>query len=109
MIMPYYNFFTYILTNHNRTVLYTGVTKDLEQRLCQHFFGTDKKDSFTGKYQCFYLVWYERHQFIQHAIEREKEIKGWNRSKKVALIEIENPGWDFLNKSIMDWPPQKSL
>jgi len=105
--MPNYNFFTYILTNYNRTVLYTGVTNDLERRLYEHYFGTGNNPNFTAKYKCFYLVWFERHQFIEHAIEREKEIKGWMRSKKVAMIEIENPNWNFLNSTIMDWPPEK--
>jgi putative endonuclease len=105
--MPNYNFYTYILTNYNRTVLYTGVTSDLERRLYEHYFGVNQKECFTSKYKCYYLVWYERHQYIQHAIEREKEIKGWLRSKKVALIKLENPGWEFLNKTIMDWPPEK--
>jgi putative endonuclease len=82
----------------------------LEGRLYEHYFGlnnTDQKISFTTKYKCFYLVWYERHQYIQHAIEREKEIKGWVREKKIKLIEEENPNWEFLNQSIMDWPPEK--
>jgi putative endonuclease len=102
-----YNFFTYILTNYNRKVLYTGVTNDLERRLTEHYLGSDKNDSFTAKYRCFNLVWYERHQYIQHAIEREKEIKGWTRSRKTTLIETENPNWDFLNTTIMEWPPKK--
>jgi putative endonuclease len=51
------------------------------------------------------LVWYERHQFVNHAIDREKEIKGWKRYKKVNMIELENPNWIFLNSGIMDWPP----
>ena len=105
-----YNFYTYILTNYNRKVLYTGVTSDLEGRLCEHYWGlnnTGEKISFTTRYKCFYLVWYERHQYIQYAIEREKEIKGWIRSKKVKLIEEENPNWEFLNQTIMDWPPEK--
>jgi len=108
--MNNYNFYTYILTNYNRKVLYTGVTSVLEGRLYEHYFGlnnTDQKISFTTKYKCFYLVWYERHQYIQHAIEREKEIKGWVREKKIKLIEEENPNWEFLNQSIMDWPPEK--
>jgi len=54
----------------------------------------------------FGLVWFERHQYINHAIEREKEIKGWLRSKKIKLIEEENPDWRFLNKDIMEWPPR---
>jgi len=89
--MRQYNFFTYILTNYTKKVLYTGVTNDLERRLFEHYFGTDQKESFTSKYKCFYLVWFERHQYINHAIEREKEIKGWVRNKKVRLIEEENP------------------
>ena len=44
-------------------------------------------------------------QYINHAIEREKEIKGWLRAKKDKLISEQNPSWDFLNKDIMDWPP----
>lgn len=103
--MLHYNFYTYILTNLTKNVLYTGVTNDLERRLFEHYTGTDQKNSFTSKYKCYYLVWYERHQFIQHAIEREKEIKGWIRSKKIRLIEESNPEWEFLNKEIMEWPP----
>jgi putative endonuclease len=79
----------------------------LEIRLYEHYFGNGNKESFTTKYKCYYVIWYERHQFIEHAIEREKEIKGWVRSKKVLMIENENPQWDFLNASIMDWPPEK--
>jgi len=106
--MRQYNFFTYILTNYTKKVLYTGVTNDLERRLFEHYFGTDQKESFTSKYKCFYLVWFERHQYINHAIEREKEIKGWVRNKKVRLIEEENPDWKFLNSDIMEWPPVNS-
>jgi putative endonuclease len=58
--MRHYNFYTYILTNFNQTVLYTGVTNDLERRLYEHYVGTDQKESFTSKYKCFYLVWFER-------------------------------------------------
>lgn len=105
--MRQYNFFTYILTNHDRKILYTGVTNDLERRLHEHYFGDDSANSFTYKYKCFYLVWFERHQYINHAIEREKEIKGWTRAKKVKLIEYENAAWDFLNKDVMEWPPIK--
>ncbi|MGZ3776503.1 MAG: GIY-YIG nuclease family protein [Mucilaginibacter sp.] len=103
--MRQYNFYTYILTNFNQTVLYTGVTNDLERRLYEHYFGTDQKESFTAKYKCFYLVWYERHQYINNAIEREKEIKAWTRDKKNKLIEKENPNGRFLNGDIMEWPP----
>ena len=103
--MRQYNFYTYILTNFKQNVLYVGVTNNLERRLWEHYFGKDKKDSFTGKYKCFYLVWYERHQYINYAIEREKEIKGWTRERKNKLIAEENPTWRFLNVEIMEWPP----
>ena len=103
--MRQYNFYTYILTNSTKKVLYTGVTNDLDRRLYEHYFDIDQKGSFTGKYKCYYLIWYERHQYINNAIEREKEIKGWTRAKKVELIEQENPDWFFLNKDIMEWPP----
>lgn len=103
--MRQYNFYTYILTNYKKTVLHTGVTNDLERGLCEHYFGTDNKGSFTKKYNCYYLVWFERYQYVNHAIEREKEIKGWIRNKKNALIEQENPDWRFLNTDIMEWPP----
>ncbi|MEO6150190.1 MAG: GIY-YIG nuclease family protein [Mucilaginibacter sp.] len=104
--MRQYNFFTYILTNFNKKVLYTGVTNDLEKRLYEHYFNDESKNSFTSKYKCFYLVWFERHQYVNDAIEREKEIKGWTRGKKDALISEDNPEWKFLNEDIMEWPPK---
>jgi putative endonuclease len=104
--MRQYNFYTYILTNSAKKVLYAGVTNDLERRLYEHYFGSDQKQSFTRKYKCYYLVWYERYQYINHAIESEKEIKGRLRSKKDALIKCENPEWRFLNADIMKWPPR---
>ena len=107
--MRTYNFYTYILTNYDKKVLYTGVTNDLERRLYEHYFGVDQPGSFTGKYKCYYLVWFEWHQYINNAIAREKEIKGWLRSKKIKLIEEENPEWRFLNKDIMEWPPVKVI
>jgi predicted GIY-YIG superfamily endonuclease len=51
------------------------------------------------------FIWFERYQYVMHAIEREKEIKGWIRTKKNQLIEQENPNWRFLNTDIMEWPP----
>jgi len=100
-----YNFYTYILTNYGKTTLYTGVTNDLERRLYEHYFGVEQLGAFTTKYKCYYLVFFERYQYVNHAIEREKEIKGWKRIKKNKLIEEENPNWRFLNNDIMEWPP----
>lgn len=96
-----HNYFVYILTNKHKTVLYIGVTNDLEVRIQQHCEGENAK-SFTKKYKCFYLVYYERYQYIDDAIDREKELKGWSRAKKDALIELENRNWRFLNEEIKE-------
>ncbi len=91
-------YFVYILTNVNKTVLYTGVTNNLEKRLAEHKEGESSECTFTKKYGVKYLLYYERFQRIIDAIAREKEIKGWRREKKVKLIESENPYWRFLNE-----------
>lgn len=96
-----HNYFVYIITNKNKTVLYTGVTNDLKTRLQQHMYDSiNQKKTFAGKYNAFYLLYYERFEWVQHAIKREKEIKGWSRSKKINLINSLNPNWNFLNDLI---------
>ncbi|MFT3918735.1 GIY-YIG nuclease family protein [Cloacibacterium sp.] len=91
-----YTFYTYILTNKNRTVLYTGVTNDLHRRLFEH---KTKKNlsSFTAKYNVEFLVYYEKYGWIHQAIEREKEIKLMKRNIKLDLIRNSNPNMEFLN------------
>ncbi len=69
-------------------------------RLVQHKENSKFNKTFAGKYNCYYLIYWERHTFIEHAIEREKEIKGWTRQKKNNLIKSFNPKWDFLNDEI---------
>ena len=96
-----HNYFVYIITNPGKTVLYTGVTNDLEQRLIEHFLQRGKSKTFAGKYYCYNLLYYERYDSIEFAIEREKELKGWSRKKKEVLINGENPMWYFLNKQVM--------
>ena len=97
----------YIVTNHNKTILYTGVTNDLPQRLIEHWMNRGQSKSFAGKYYCFYLLYYEEFHYVTDAIAREKEIKGWIRMKKEELIKNMNPDWNFLNSSICDeWPPK---
>jgi putative endonuclease len=97
-----HNYHVYIVTNKNKTVLYTGVTNNLVKRLLQHKESAENNaNNFTGKYKTFYLIYYERFEFIQHAIAREKEIKGWSRAKKIALINTENSEWLFLNDTIV--------
>jgi putative endonuclease len=98
--MTGHNYFVYILTNPIKTVLYTGMTNDLRRRLEQHFEQRGKKETFAGRNYCFNLIYWERHGYVQHAIEREKEIKGWSRKKKEALIEDFNPEWRFLNGEV---------
>lgn len=97
-----HNYFVYITTNQNKTVLYIGVTNNLSARLFQHQQNAAPytHTSFAGKYNAYYLLYYERFGSIEHAIEREKELKGWRRSKKEELINSFNPEWRFLNDEI---------
>ncbi len=80
-----------MLTNKNNTVIYTGVTSKLEQRIWQH--KNKMIEGFTKKYNCQKLVWFETSEEIESAIAREKQIKSWSRKKKVVLINKSNPGW----------------
>ena len=95
----FHNYFVYIMTNKHKNVLYIGVTNDLERRVHEHETGFYKK-SFTHKYNCYYLVYYEHFTQVEHAIDREKEIKKWRREKKDKLISSSNPEWEFLNDKI---------
>lgn len=95
-----YNFYVYITTSPDKTVLYVGVTNDLSVRSYQHHENRGNKNSFAGKYYCYNLVYYEHFSHIEYAIAREKEIKKWRREKKVALIESTNPDWRFLNEEV---------
>ena len=83
-------YYVYILTNHSGT-LYTGVTDNLKVRVYQHKKGI--VEGFTKRYRINRLVYYEETSNVFAALEREKEIKGWVRAKKIKLIEVENPGW----------------
>ena len=82
----------YIMTNRHRTVLYVGVTSDLQKRIAEHRAGVHPS-SFTKKYNVDQLVYFEMGRDIKSAIAREKQLKGWRRAKKVALIETMNPEW----------------
>ncbi|GAB6122783.1 GIY-YIG nuclease family protein [Dysgonomonas termitidis] len=96
-----HNYFVYIVTNRNRSVLYIGVTNDLKRRLYEHKFDSmNEKSHFTGKYNIFYLIYWEKFEYIEHAIDRETEIKGWVRKQKDKLISEFNPEWNFLNEEI---------
>jgi putative endonuclease len=84
---PYY---VYIATNHNET-LYIGVTNSLERRMFEHATGTP--GSFSSKYRIHSLLYYEVTTSPLEAIAREKQLKGWRRDKKLALIDKLNPHW----------------
>ncbi len=98
-------YYVYILTNGKRT-LYTGVTSDLMRRVYEH--KQKLVDGFTKRYNITWLAYYEATSDITSAIAREKQLKGWRRSKKEALIESLNPRWKDL---AMDWygPQSESL
>ena len=107
-IINQHHYFVYLLTNPEKTVLYTGVTNNLEQRLAEHYSNKGQKKTFAGKYYCYNLVYFEEFQYIYDAIAREKEIKGWSRIKKENLIKMKNPDWAFLNAQIcICWPPKE--
>jgi putative endonuclease len=97
-----HNYYVYITTNQNKTVLYIGVTNDLKTRMYQHEQNAKPftHKSFAGKYNAYFLLYYEHFEWIEQAIAREKELKGWRRSKKEELINKENPTWKFLNDSL---------
>ncbi|MEM9855975.1 MAG: GIY-YIG nuclease family protein [Bacteroidota bacterium] len=94
------NYFVYITTNPSKTTFYTGVTNDLYTRMKQHYENRGNPRTFAGRYYCYNLLFWERFESPSHAIEREKEIKGWRRRKKLDLIRSMNPSMGFLNKSI---------
>ena len=91
-----YNFYVYMITNKNRTVLYTGVTNNLKRRLNEHKNHINAS-SFTARYNVEFLIYYEHFGWIQLAIAREKEIKDMRRELKVNLIKEFNQEMKFLN------------
>ena len=88
-------YYVYIMTNKSRT-LYAGVTNDLMRRVYEH--KNKLVQGFTSRYNIQYLVYYESTSNIHSAIEREKQIKGWLRAKKIALINSMNPEWKDLSE-----------
>jgi putative endonuclease len=90
----------YLMTNKNNTVIYTGVTSDLKDRVNKH---KNKKypGSFTTRYNLCKLVYYEQLETIGEAIKREKQIKGGSRKKKTDLINSMNPEWNDLSEFVV--------
>jgi putative endonuclease len=97
--MPDGRFFVYILASRSR-VLYTGITRDLIRRIHQHREGL--VPGFTSRYRVTRLVYFEETSSARVAFDREHQIKGWSREKKLRLIESVNAGWNDL---AADWFP----
>ena len=87
-------YYVYIMSSRNRT-LYVGVTNNLLRRAYEHQHKL--ADGFTKKYNVSSVVFYDTTNDVEAAIAREKQLKGWRRSKKIALIELVNPGWNALS------------
>ena len=94
-------FYVYLVCNRSRSVLYTGVTNDLEGRLWFH--RNENPKSFVRRYRCDRLVYLESHSTAPDAIEREKQIKGWRREKKNDLVRTLNPSWKDLRQELFGW------
>jgi putative endonuclease len=92
-------YFTYITASKSRT-LYIGMTSDLQKRIFEHKQKTHS--GFSATYNCHRLVWFESFAEVSDAIQREKQLKGWRRDKKIALIQTTNPTWEDRSK---DWYP----
>jgi putative endonuclease len=90
----------YIMASRTYGTLYTGVTADLERRVAQHRAG--EVPGFTRRYGVKRLVWFERHDDIGEAIQRETSIKRWNREWKINLIERSNPHWADLYPGLVE-------
>ena len=93
-------YYVYIMANQQGNVIYTGVTNDLVRRVYEHKNHLDK-GSFTSRYNVEKLVYYEVSSDVTSAIEREKQIKGWNRKNKEKLIDRKNPNRIDLYESIL--------
>jgi len=89
-------YYTYIVASRTHA-LYIGFTGDIEVRIAQH--RAKVFEGFTADYNCNRLVYYERHGDPNRAIAREKQLKGWSRAKKLALIKTTNPTWIDLSES----------
>lgn len=93
------NYYVYILSNHYNTIVYTGVTNNLIKRVFEH--KSKMCDGFAEKYNVNKLVYFEVCSDVKDAIAREKQIKGWKREKKNALINAVNPNWKDLYSDII--------
>ena len=89
-------YYTYIMASRSHS-LYIGMTSEIEIRVRQHKAGTF--EGYSSDYNCNRLVYFERHPYVNDAIAREKQLKGWRREKKIWLIERTNPTWHDLSEA----------
>jgi putative endonuclease len=94
-----YNFWIYIVTNRNHSVLYIGVTNRLSRRTWEHREGS--REGFAATCQCKKLIYYECYRDIRDAIAWESQLKKWSRIKKVALVNRLNPSWHDLGADVL--------
>lgn len=97
----HYCFYVYILSNPRRTVFYTGLTSSLKRRILEHRENSGSTTTFAGRYYCYHLVYYEIYTYVNEAISRERQIKRWNRKKKLFLISTMNPKFYNLNSQFI--------
>jgi len=95
-----HSYYVYVVSNFNRAVLYIGVCNDIARRMIEHKYGFGSQ--FTKKYKLKYLIYYEEYKYIQEAIQREKELKGWLREKKIKLIKEDNPKMKDLSEELLE-------
>lgn len=93
-------YYVYFVSNHRRTVFYVGLTNHLLRRTIEHKY--ELGSEFTRRYKLKVLVYFEEYQYAQEAIEREKQIKRWNRQKKLNLVKRKNPHLKDLSQEIFD-------
>ncbi len=94
----YHSYYVYIITNNYRSTFYIGMTSNLSERLKRHHNNiVEGKKTFAAKYNLEFLVYYEKFTWVQQAILREKELKGWKRERKIDFIRSFNFDFEFLN------------
>ena len=94
-------YYVYILSNKTNTTIYTGITNDLVRRIYEHKHKSDP-NSFTARYDIHKLVYFDFTPDVRSAIDREKQIKSWNRRRKNLLVESMNPRWEDLYPSLLE-------
>ena len=95
------DYYVYILANYTNVAIYVGVTNDLARRVYEHKSG-EFEEAVTARHNIHKLVYFEHTNDVNSAIEREKQIKGWNRARKNRLIENKNPQWRDLYDDILE-------